>query len=47
MCKLMIGLTDILDGYFARLFNTVTDIGKFLDPLADKICVSSYNVFVI
>ena len=43
---LMIGLTDILDGYFARLFNTVTDIGKFLDPLADKICVLVLIIFL-
>ena len=31
------GLTDIADGYIARHFNMVSDIGKALDPIADKI----------
>ena len=35
----LIAITDLCDGYFARLFSTVTDLGKFLDPVADKVCI--------
>ena len=40
------GLSDALDGFIARTFNQVTDVGKVLDPIADKLTLISIMVCV-
>ncbi|MEE0958010.1 MAG: CDP-alcohol phosphatidyltransferase family protein [Ruminococcus sp.] len=47
VCIGLSGLSDCLDGFFARRFNQVTSLGKILDPIADKVTLVSVAICML
>jgi cardiolipin synthase len=43
----IVGITDYFDGYLARAWNSISKLGQFLDPIADKIMVAAVLIMLI
>ena len=43
----IVGMTDYLDGYLARAWGSISKLGQFLDPIADKIMVAAVLIMLL
>ena len=44
---LLMIFTDLIDGFVARMVDEITDFGKLIDPLADKICFMVVSIYLV
>ena len=46
LLMIIAAVTDFLDGYFARKFNEISELGKIIDPLADKLAIGGITIYL-